>query len=254
MDKPITMVMPLVRIKLKCPNLDSFIDKYQADVNAVGIFVRTRSPLAAGTTIRFDFRLADDSCIFRGTGQVVWARKDETLAPLLDAGMMVSFDELYDDTRRTFEYVLARTQSFAEAAEMAPTLVRTLDPSGRPMPMTTKMSADQVEELRARMCEQMIAEGAATPPAAPAPEVPAPPAATPLAKIVPVRPRPVAVDVDVDNLRSETALVDWSRARATRGPRFIGIGLAGSLILVAYFILWLRSGLAARMIEWIAGG
>ena len=128
-----TLTMPMVRIRLKCPDVDGFVDKYHADVNMVGIFVRTRSPLPAGTPVSFDFRLADDACLFRGSGIVVWARSDETLAPLLDAGMMLSFDELRDHTRQNFEHVLARKRSMEEAADTVPTLVRTFcgDSAGR---------------------------------------------------------------------------------------------------------------------------
>jgi uncharacterized protein (TIGR02266 family) len=269
METPMTLVMPLVRIKLKCPTLDAFVDKYQDDVNSVGIFVRTRSPLAAGTPIRFDFRLGDDSCLFRGNGTVVWSRQDETLAPLLEAGMMLSFDELHDGTRQTFDYVLARARTFAAAAETAPTIVRTLDAvaldaaaaeaaaaeataaeavtTTRRMPETTKLTADQVEELRARMREGMVAERAAEPaPVEHAPEAPAPPA-TPLAKILVMRPAapeptrpstPVVVDVDLDNLaqRDITALVDVPRRRPARSARLLGYGLAGWMLVLAYVL------------------
>jgi len=166
METPINLVMPMVRIRLKCPSLDSFVDKYRADVNMTGIFVRTRSPLAAGTPVSFDFRLADDSCLFRGSGIVVWARADETLAPLLDPGMMLSFDELRDGTREHFDHVLARKRAIDEAADTVPTLVRSYTGDPRPLPMTTKLAAEELEELRSRMRAQMEAEGEL--PAAPA--------------------------------------------------------------------------------------
>ena len=243
METPIALVMPLVRIKLKCPDLDSFVDKYQADVSSVGIFVRTRSPLAAGTSIRFDFRLADDSCLFRGNGVVVWSRRDETLAPLLEAGMMVAFDELTDGTRATFDRVLARARSLAEAAETAPTLVRALEPPGRPLPMTTKMGAAEVEELRARMREGLAAEAAAEPVAPPAPVA------------APAPPKPVVVEVDLDSLTrgDVTARVDWSHARpaARGGGRMLAIGVLGSMLLVAYYLFFVHGDLAARMLQWL---
>jgi uncharacterized protein (TIGR02266 family) len=168
-EKPMTLSMPMVKIRLKCPNLDGFVDRYHADVNMAGIFVRTRSPLATGTPVSFDFRLADDSCLFRGSGVVVWARSDETLAPLLDPGMMLSFDELRDRTRENFEHVLARKRTMEEAADTVPTLVRTFAGERPPLPMTTKMTADDLEALRARMREQTLAEDdAPAPPLQPA--------------------------------------------------------------------------------------
>jgi uncharacterized protein (TIGR02266 family) len=157
-----TLSMPMVRIRLKCPDVDSFVDKYHADVNIAGIFVRTRSPLAAGTPVSFDFRLADDSSLFRGSGVVVWARNDDTLAPLLDAGMMLSFDELRDGTRANFERVLARKRTKEEAADTVPTLVRSFAEEPRQLPMTAKMAADEIEALRARMRDEVTAESVET--------------------------------------------------------------------------------------------
>ena len=179
-----TLSMPMVRIRLKCPDVDSFVDKYHADVNIAGIFVRTRSPLAAGTPVSFDFRLADDSSLFRGSGVVVWARNDDTLAPLLDAGMMLSFDELRDGTRANFERVLARKRTKEEAADTVPTLVRSFAEEPRQLPMTTKMAADEIEALRARMRDEVTAERA-EPTDAVATAEPSPPLPT----LVPSEPR-----------------------------------------------------------------
>jgi uncharacterized protein (TIGR02266 family) len=215
-DKPMTLAMPMVKIRLKCPDVDSFVGKYHADVNPAGLFVRTRSPLAAGTRVSFDVRLSDDSCLFRGSGVVVWARADDTLAPLLDAGMMLGFEELRDGTRDNFERVLAGKRAMEAAADTVPTLVRTFAGDPQPLPMTTKMAADEVEALRSRMRAQMAADGEApaTPvelgvqtaaPGAPAllptmvpsqprlaveaTPLPSAPAAAPLAKILVLRPQ-----------------------------------------------------------------
>ena len=220
-----TLVMPMVKIRLKCPDVDSFVDKYVGDVNSAGMFVRTRSPLAAGTPVSFDVRLADDSCLFRGSGTVAWARPNDTLAPLLDAGMMLSFDELREGTREHFELVLARKRVMDEAADTVPTLVRVFSGEPRETPPTTKLAAAELEELRSRMRAQMAAEGKAPPPppvelvaepllpmlvpaeprehieARPLP--PPPPTEVPLAKIVVLRPQPAveaAPTVDDDDL------------------------------------------------------
>ncbi|HEY2743785.1 MAG TPA: hypothetical protein VGL86_04150 [Polyangia bacterium] len=160
METPMTLVMPMVRIRLKCGDVEAFVDKYHADVNMAGIFVRTRAPLAAGTPVSFDFRFADDSCLFRGSGIVIWTRADDMLAPLLDAGMMLGFDELRDGTQRNFDRVLARKRALEEAADTAPTLVRTfVAEEQRPLPMTTKLTKDELEELRSRVRTEMMAEG-----------------------------------------------------------------------------------------------
>lgn len=156
-----TFVMPMVRIRLKCADVDSFVDKYHGDINTTGMFVRTRSPLPANTAVSFELRLADDSCLFRGRGTVVWARPDDTLAPLLDAGMMLGFDELRDGTAENFARVLQRKRAMEEAADTVPTVVRTFTGGTEALPETTKMTAAEVEALRARMRAPMADDGPA---------------------------------------------------------------------------------------------
>jgi uncharacterized protein (TIGR02266 family) len=283
METPMPLVMPMVKIRVKCPDVDSFIDKYRADVNASGIFVRTRSPLAAGTLISFDFRLADGSCLFRGRGVVAWARADEKLAPLLDAGMMLSFDELRDGTRENFERALARKRVMDEAADTVPTLVRTFSGAARPLPMTTKLTADQVEELRSRMRAQMAAEGnlpaaptelaseaasAVVPalvPAEPRERIEAKPVPAPLAKVLVLRPEPAplreedppaVVEAKSSPCADLTALVERPPARhrpaRRRSARLIGLGIAGGTLAIVSFAL-VRLDLAHRILAWLAG-
>jgi hypothetical protein len=159
-----SLVMPMVRIRLKCVDVEAFVARYHADVNTAGIFVRTRSPLPAETAVSFDFRLADDTCLFRGRGVILWSRSDDTLAPLLDAGMMLGFDELRDGTSETFVRVLARKRAMEEAADTVPTLVRSYAGERGPLPMTTEMTADELGELRARVRSEMLADGEAPAP------------------------------------------------------------------------------------------
>jgi hypothetical protein len=188
-----SLVMPMVRIRLKCADVEAFVARYHADVNTAGIFVRTRSPLPAETAVSFDFRLADGSCLFRGRGVILWSRSDDMLAPLLDAGMMLGFDELRDGTSETFVYVLARKRALEEAADTVPTLVRTFSGERGPLPMTTEMTADELGELRARVRSEMLADGNAPAPpvelgveAAPSP--PSPPLSSPLSSPPPSSP------------------------------------------------------------------
>jgi hypothetical protein len=86
------------------------------------------------------------------------------MAPLLEPGMMLSFDRLSPDSRHTFDYVLGQKRALDEALDSVPTLVRKFVDEGsapsRPLPMTTKMSADEMESLRARMREEIAAEAA----------------------------------------------------------------------------------------------
>src|SRR5438309_6138752 len=140
METPMLLTTPMVRIKFKCTTVEGFVEKHHSDVNRIGIFVRTRKPVLAGTAISFDLRLRADEPLFMGTGKVMWSRQDDRLAPLLDPGMMLSFDRLSDDSRRTFDYVLKQKQALEEALDSVPTLVRTFTDLGATQPLTTKMS------------------------------------------------------------------------------------------------------------------
>jgi uncharacterized protein (TIGR02266 family) len=288
METPMTLMMPMVKIRLKCADVETFVDKHHADVNIGGLFVRTRSPLAAGTSVSFDVRLADNSCLFRGSGVVVWARADETLAPLLDPGMMLGFDELRDGTRENFERVLARKRTVEEAADTIPTLVRTFSGEPQPLPMTTEMSAEQMEALRAQMRADVDAAVESAPivptmvPSEPREQIEAKPLPSELprvsvAKILMLRP-PTAPRRDGDaaavDPRDVTPLPPVARysdtieqAPAGRGDvtALIGTRSAASdmtrLIAVAVFsgtllftmLALIRLDVVQRMLQWING-
>jgi uncharacterized protein (TIGR02266 family) len=296
-ETPMNLVMPMVRIRLKCRDVDSFVDKYHADVNPAGIFVRTRAPLPPGTSVSFDFRLADDASLFRGCGVVVWSRADETLAPLLDPGMMLGFEELRDGTRENFARVLERKRALEEAAETVPTLVRRFAEEREASPQTKKMTGEEVEALRARM--RADDDQTPLPPPRPGDDVtptvppptallvpsppretvearplpPADPPATPLAKILVLRPgerassdggtdprdlpppRPVSVLRRVEVAAASrpageiTALVGLPD-RDAHATRLLALALAGWLLLIASFVL-VRLNVVPRVLQWL---
>jgi uncharacterized protein (TIGR02266 family) len=271
-ETPMTMTTPLVRIKFRCASVESFIDKHHADVNSVGIFVRTRTPVSAGTTISFDFRLANEESLFMGTGVVVWARQDDLLAPLLDPGMMLSFDRLSDDSRRTFDHILRQKRELEEALDSVPTLVRTFVEASaapsRPLPMTTKMSADEMEGLRNRMRQDMLADEAASQPPvepAPPPEVANEPQPEPPPQLQPQPVRASLAKVLVLERRTDRAAgIIEARPRtpgeitaSTEPPhnprrwgRLVGVGIVSWMLVLALFVL-IRWDLLGRMLQWI---
>ncbi|MCU1280032.1 MAG: type pilus assembly PilZ [bacterium] len=259
-----TMLTPMVRIKYKCESVESFIEKYHSDVNPIGIFVRTRSPVLAGTAISFDFRLRDDEPLFMGTGVVVWARQDDLLAPLLDPGMMLSFDQLSHDSRQTFDYVLSQKRALEEALDAVPTLVRTFVDDGgasdRPLPMTTKMSAEEMEGLRVRMREDMPADaGACAAPVQPPPEPQPQPEPEPepepirasLAKVLVLERQPhQAAGVIEARPRTPGEITASTESAANHWVQLIGVGIV-SWMLVLVLVVMIRWDLLRRMLEWI---
>ena len=67
-----------LRIKFKSASLDDFINRYGVDVSPGGIFIRTKQPVDVGTTLQFDFTLADGSAI-RTPGSGVYTARGEDL-------------------------------------------------------------------------------------------------------------------------------------------------------------------------------
>jgi uncharacterized protein (TIGR02266 family) len=155
------MLMPTVKIKFKCTSVESFIERYHSDVNPIGIFIRTRAPAQAGTQVNFELRLHGNEPLFVGSGAVIWARTDDADGLGVEPGMMLSFDQLNDASRQMFDEVLAEKQQRENGTfGTVPTLIRDCSEQEAPaLPMTTKMTADELGELRARMLEE-AAQGA----------------------------------------------------------------------------------------------
>jgi uncharacterized protein (TIGR02266 family) len=99
---PITL-----RIKFKSASLDDFVARYGADVSAGGIFIRTKQPLAVGSSLHFDFSLADGSPLMAGLGTVVWVREPEPSRVGSIPGMGVRFDQLAPESQQTHQQILA---------------------------------------------------------------------------------------------------------------------------------------------------
>jgi uncharacterized protein (TIGR02266 family) len=96
-----------LRIKFKSESVDHFIARYGADVSPGGIFIRTRDPLGVGTSLRFEFSLADGQPLLVGSGTVVWVREpDQTRAGVVP-GMGVRFDKLSPESQTTLGTILA---------------------------------------------------------------------------------------------------------------------------------------------------
>ena len=88
-----------LKIKFKSATLEEFIERYAVDVSHGGIFIRTKEPLAVGTTMKFEFQLKDASPLIGGEGTVVWTRENDPARPGVAPGMGVRFDRLADGSQ-----------------------------------------------------------------------------------------------------------------------------------------------------------
>src|SRR5438045_2879565 len=96
-----------LRIKFKSESVDAFIARYGADVSPGGIFIRTRNPLGVGTSLRFEFSLADGQPLLLGHGTVVWVREPDQARAGVVPGMGVRFDKLTAESQAVLGTILA---------------------------------------------------------------------------------------------------------------------------------------------------
>ncbi|MDB4966893.1 MAG: conserved region [Myxococcales bacterium] len=97
-----------MRIKLKYPDVDTFIQKYAVNISRGGIFIATKQPKPIGTYVRFEFLLSDatTSSIIRGEGQVQWTKEFDPAQPSKAHGMGVKFMRLDADSQAVIDRAL----------------------------------------------------------------------------------------------------------------------------------------------------
>jgi len=96
-----------LRIKFKSASLEEFIGRYGVDVSPGGIFIRTKQPVDVGTTLQFDFSLADGSPLLCGLGTVAWVRENDPSRANNVPGMGLRFDKLTPESQHAHQTILA---------------------------------------------------------------------------------------------------------------------------------------------------
>ena len=97
-----------MRIKLKYPDVETFIQKYAVNISRGGIFIATKQPKPVGTFVRFEFLLSDAGAtsIIRGEGQVQWTKDFDPKNPAKAHGMGVKFTRLDADSQGVIDRAL----------------------------------------------------------------------------------------------------------------------------------------------------
>lgn len=109
-----------MRIKLKYPDVDTFIQKYSVNISRGGIFIATRQPKPVGTLLRFEFQLASALPVIRGEGQVIWVKPFDPEQPRRVHGMGVRFMRLDSESRAIVDRALQWKHEQREAAAPEP--------------------------------------------------------------------------------------------------------------------------------------
>src|SRR5689334_17435003 len=98
-----------MRIKLKYPDLETFIQKYAVNISRGGIFIATRQPKPVGTVVKFEFLLAnaEQTSLIRGEGVVQWNREYDPATPTKAHGMGLKFTRLDAGSQLVVDRALA---------------------------------------------------------------------------------------------------------------------------------------------------
>ncbi|MFO0671742.1 MAG: TIGR02266 family protein [Polyangiaceae bacterium] len=104
-----------LNVRYKSATVDEFIDNHSHDVSRGGLFIKTSTPFAQGTLLKFEIRLSSDQPVIAGVGRVVWKREPSQAAGERPAGMGVKFIKIDDRSRALIER-LVTTKSDAGAA------------------------------------------------------------------------------------------------------------------------------------------
>ncbi len=152
-------------VKLQHPNLDTFVEQYATNLSPGGMFIRTKTPPAIGTRVRFEVQIAGGVRVMKGSAEVRWIRQPGD--PAGAAGMGVEFEDLEPSTRALVDRMLEAARSRLEA------------------PAEPDPAAELEAQLRATYGDPSKARAQATPSIAPPP----PPISAIAPLIAPLAPR-----------------------------------------------------------------
>jgi uncharacterized protein (TIGR02266 family) len=101
---------PPVRVRLRYPDLDTFVEKFAPNVTRGGIFLASRDPRPVGQTLRFEVLLRQGAPVLSGKGRVTWVKEFNPAEPHRPYGMGVQFLEVDPVARPVLERLLQKKQ------------------------------------------------------------------------------------------------------------------------------------------------
>ncbi|HYH94557.1 TIGR02266 family protein [Hyalangium sp.] len=100
-------------VKLKHSDVGSFAEEFATNLSPGGMFIRSRTPQALGTLVKFEVQIAGGVRVLRGTAVVRWVR--ETANEEGPPGMGLQFQELDPLTQALIDRMLQLNKEAAEA-------------------------------------------------------------------------------------------------------------------------------------------
>jgi uncharacterized protein (TIGR02266 family) len=110
----------VVRVRLRYPDLETFVEKYAPNVTRGGIFLASRDPRPVGELLRFEVSLREGGAVLWGTGRVTWVKEFNPAEPHRPYGMGVQFVAVDPAARPILERLLKRKETAPKPAPPPP--------------------------------------------------------------------------------------------------------------------------------------
>lgn len=124
----------VVRVRLRYPDLDTFVEKYAPNVTRGGIFLASREPRPVGEVLRFEVLLRQGDPVLSGRGRVAWVKEFNPTEPHRPYGMGVQFLEIDPAARPVLERLLERKHSRPSGSQVVIGQPTPVAPSRMPPP------------------------------------------------------------------------------------------------------------------------
>jgi uncharacterized protein (TIGR02266 family) len=100
----------VVRVRLRYPDLETFVEKYAPNVTRGGIFLASRDPRPVGEVLRFEVLLRQGGPVLSGEGRVTWVKEFNPSEPHRPYGMGVQFLYVDPDARAVLDRLLRKKE------------------------------------------------------------------------------------------------------------------------------------------------
>ncbi|HVR03463.1 MAG TPA: TIGR02266 family protein [Polyangia bacterium] len=96
-----------VRVRLRYPDLETFVERFAANVTRGGVFIASRAPRPVGDLFAFEVQIATGDVALAGEGKVIWVKEFNPSEPNKAHGMGVQFMALSTASHALLQRMLA---------------------------------------------------------------------------------------------------------------------------------------------------
>jgi uncharacterized protein (TIGR02266 family) len=141
-----------VRVRLRYPDLDTFVERFAANVTRGGVFIATRAPRPVGEHFAFEIQISTGVVALAGEGKVIWIKEYDPAQPNKAHGMGVQFVTLSKASKDLLDRMLkAKGAQPATAGRTVSRAYTTLGAQGAAARATGGKPVDTNVDLAAEM-------------------------------------------------------------------------------------------------------